>query len=144
MQRHIALQKLSREHHDSLVMAQKILRTVKDADQDELNQMIDIIREYYENELEAHFQHEEQAIFATLFKHYRQHIDLATVLLKEHGYLRILVQRIKPDTARADLQDFATVLKNHTRIEERELFPLIEELFSEDQFNAVVNFTPLE
>ncbi len=143
MKRHENLQKLSREHHGSLSMAKKIAAIAETGDQQALIQAIETVRDYYDTELEAHFQHEEQTLFAPIFKHYREYIDLAKPLLKEHGFLRILVQRITPETAREDLRDFATILAAHTRVEERQLFPVIEKHFTEEQFKAVTDFTPL-
>jgi len=144
MKRAEQLQKLSREHHGSLSMALKISNVAENGTEEELATAIDTIKDYYDNELEEHFQHEEQTIFAPMFKQYRDHIGIATPLLKEHGYLRILVQRIKLKTAKKDLADFATVLKRHTRMEERELFPIIESLFTDEQMDAVLNFVPLD
>ncbi len=144
MKRAEQLQKLSREHHNSLSMALNISRVAKNGTEEERIAAIETIKDYYNNELEEHFQHEEQTIFSLIFKQYREHIKMATVLLKEHGFLRILVQRIKPETAEKDLADFAEVLKNHTRMEERELFPVIESLFTDAEMDAVLNFVPLD
>ena len=56
----------------------------------------------------------------------------------------MLMPKLHVASAREDLAEFATMLKNHTRMEERELFPLIESLFSEAQLEAVLNFVPLD
>ncbi len=144
MKRAEQLQKLSREHHGSLSMALKISKIAESGSEEALAEAIETIKAYYKDELEEHFQHEEQTIFVHIFQQYREHVPMATSLLKEHGFLRILVQRIKPETAKEDLMDFATVLKNHTRVEERELFPIIEKLFTDEQMDAVLNFVPLD
>ena len=144
MKRAEELQKLSREHHGSLTMALTISKIAENGSDSERLAAIDTIKNYYNKELEDHFQHEEQTIFALIFKKYREHISLATLLLKEHGYLRMLIQRIKPETAKKDLADFAFVLKKHTRVEERELFPIIESLFTDEELDGVLNFIPLE
>lgn len=145
MKRHEALQKISREHHESLKMAKKMLKVAQQGSDQAVNESIQVVKDYYENELEEHFQHEEHTIFAPIFKEYREHVGLATPLLKEHGFIRLLMQRITPGavTAREDLGDFAAILKDHTRVEERELFPIVEELFTDEQFQAVIDFTPL-
>lgn len=144
MKRCEQLQKLSQEHHDSFAMVNDIARTAQEGSDEQLAQAIQTVQQYYNNELEIHFQHEERTIFAPIFKQYREHIGLATHLLKEHGYLRLLIQRMELSNAKKDLADFAEVLKRHTEIEENELFPLVESLFTDEQLAAVVDFEPLD
>lgn len=143
MKRCEQLKKLSHEHHGSLSMALKISKASKSDEESELLAAIDTVQHYYNEELELHFQHEEQTIFSTIFKHYKEHIGVATTLLKEHGYLRVLIQRLTLETAQKDLADFAQMLKDHTRVEERELFPIIQDLFTDEQLDVVLNFEPL-
>lgn len=144
MQRCEQLKKLSREHHGSLTMALKISKIAKNGVESELSEAINTVQHYYNDELELHFQHEEQTIFSTIFKQYKEHMDVATTLLKEHGYLRVLIQRLTLETAQKDLADFAQILKEHTRVEERELFPIIQDLFTDEQLDEVLNFEPLD
>jgi len=142
MKRAEQLQKLSREHHGSLVMAKKITKVVETGSDQELADAIVLVTQYYDDELEEHFQHEEHTIFAPIFKEFTEHVEMAKPLLKEHGYLRMLIPKITPETARQDLAEFAVILERHTRVEERDLFPIIESLFSDEQMDAVLNFTP--
>ena len=144
MKRAEQLQDLSREHHQSLVMAKRMAEVAEKGSDEELLAAIEKVKAYYEDELEVHFQHEERTIFAPIYKEYKEHIGLATGLLKEHGAIRLLIPQLNLATAKEDLAGFAEVLKNHTRVEERELFPIIEELFTEEQLDAVLNFVPLD
>ncbi len=144
MKRCEQLRKLSREHRGSLSMALKISKIAKKGLESELLEGINTVQHYYNSELELHFQHEEQTIFATIFKHYKEHRGVATTLLQEHGYLRVLIQRLTLETAQKELADFAQILKEHTRVEERELFPIIQNLFTDEQLEAVLNFEPLD
>jgi len=144
MKRAEQLQGLSREHHDSLVMAKRMFEVVEKGNDDELLEAIKKVKDYYENELEVHFQHEERTIFAPIYKEYKEHVVLATGLLKEHGAIRMLIPQLTLENAKEGLTMFAEVLKKHTRTEERELFPIIEKLFTEEQLNAVLEFLPLD
>jgi hemerythrin-like domain-containing protein len=144
MKRAQQLQDLSREHHDSLVMSKKITEVAEQGSEAELLEAIEKVKNYYENQLEVHFQHEERTIFSLIFREYREHIGLATSLLKEHGAIRMLIPKLHLEAAREDLAEFAELLKNHTRVEERELFPIVESLFSDEQLDAVLNFVPLD
>ena len=144
MKRAQQLQDLSREHHQSLVMAKRMAEVAESGNDEQLLEAIEKVTAFYENELEVHFQHEERTIFALIYKEYKAHIGLATALLKEHGAIRMLIPQLTLSTAREGLATFADVLKNHTRVEERELFPIIEDLFTDEQLDAVLNFVPLD
>jgi len=136
------LQKLSREHQDSLLMAEKIAQIAEEDDQNALMEGIDILKKYNETELEKHLQHEERTIFMTLIQHYKEHAELCIDLGKEHGFMRTIVEEITPETAKKDLADFANVLKRHSLREENELFPIIESVFTREQLDEVLNFEP--
>lgn len=138
------LKKISQEHNESLIMAQDIFEIAQNGNDDAVQDAMEKIRDYCNNELELHFQHEERTIFAPIFKEYKAHIALSKELLKEHGIIRLLVPKMTLETARDDLSYFAITLKNHTDREEQELFPIIEELFSNEQLDAIVNFVPLD
>ena len=134
--------KLTAEHEESLVFAEEILNISESDDKDKLLAGIETIKKYYTDELELHFQHEERTIFAPLYKEHREHIGKAPALLKEHGFLRLLVDRIELSSAKKDLNDFARALRDHTLAENEELFPLIGKIFTEEQLEAIVTYTP--
>lgn len=136
------LQKLSREHQDSLIMAEKIAVIAKSSNQNLLMEGIDILKKYNETELEVHLQHEERTIFMTMMEHYREYSELCISLGKEHGFMRSIVEEITPETAKKDLAGFANVLKQHSIREENELFPIIESVFTQEQLDEVLNFKP--
>ncbi len=136
------LSKLSEEHQDCILLADKIARIAKKDNDKELLKGIDIIKQYNYEELETHLQHEEQTIFAPLIQQHREHAELCIALGREHGVLRTIVEEISMDSAKKDLADFAQLLKAHSIMEEKELFPLIESLFTEEQLNKVLNFAP--
>ena len=144
MKRIEQLQKLSREHHVSLVMAKDLMEVAEQGDEAALAKAIEMLKTYDDDELEVHFQHEERTIFSVIFRNYQEHIALATTLLKEHGLMRRMIPAITLETAKKDLADFGLVLRNHTRVEERELFPIIEAEFSDEELDAVLNFVPLD
>lgn len=137
------LHQLSREHNDCLVFAARIAALAAAGSDAALGEGIERVREYNDRELEAHLQHEEQTIFGPLVQGHREHLDLCITLGKEHGLIRTLVERMSPETAGQDLADFAAILKNHTLVEETQLFPLIETLFTDEQLDAVANHVPL-
>ena len=143
MKRAEQLQKLSREHHASLVMAKKYSDLAETGSEADFVEAIKELHEYNDKDLELHFQHEERTIFAVIFKKYQEHIPLAAPLLKEHGLIRLLILQVTPESAKEDFSVFGDLLRDHTRVEERELFPIIEKVFSDEELNAILDFKPL-
>jgi len=144
MERAAQLLAISKEHHDSIKMAEGILKVVENGSDDDLIKTIEKVQNYYENDLEIHFQHEERTIFAPIYKQYKEHVPLAMPLLKEHGAIRMLVPKLALENAKEGLAMFAETLLSHTRIEELELFPVIEKEFSKEQLDAILDFEPLD
>ncbi|MCK5725790.1 MAG: hemerythrin domain-containing protein [Thiotrichaceae bacterium] len=142
MQRVEQLKSLSREHHVSLVMSSRIMKLVKEGSSEEITAKVIEVQQYYNDELELHFQHEEQTLFSTIFKNYPELRTLSTQLLKEHGEIRVLCQSMTAESAINDLTRFAELLKSHTRIEERELFPQVEACFNAEELAATQDFQP--
>jgi hypothetical protein len=57
--------------------------------------------------------------------------------------LRTIATGMCLETAQRDLPAFADILRKHTVAEEEELLPLVESLFTPEQLDAVMHFTPL-
>lgn len=142
IKRYEQLLKLSREHNESIVMADKIAKIAETGTDTELADGVDLLKKYNETDLETHLQHEERTIFAPLIQQYQEHTELCITLGKEHGLMRTIVEEISFETAKKDLANFAHVLKKHSLLEENELFPIIESVFTKEQLDAVLNFEP--
>ncbi|NOQ80612.1 MAG: hemerythrin domain-containing protein [Gammaproteobacteria bacterium] len=136
------LQKLSHEHNDCIVFAEKIAQISESGDHSQLAKGIELVQKYNQTELEAHLKHEEQTIFALLVQEHKEHLELCISLGREHGFIRTLVEEMTLETAQQDLADFAHILKHHTLAEEMKLFPIVESLFTEEQLDAVLDFVP--
>ena len=137
------LQKLTHEHETCIRFADELARIAAEGDDAALNEGIERVREYNDREMETHLQHEEQTILGPLLQRHPEHRDLCIALGQEHGLLRTLVESMTPKTAKEDLAQFAEVLKQHTLTEGERLFPLVEQLFSADELNAVMAHVPL-
>ena len=136
------LEKLAKEHDYCLLMAKRIADIANNGSDAKLAEGIEIVKKYNDTELEAHLQHEEQTIFGPLVAQHREHLDLCISLGKEHGLIRTLVEELTLKTAKEDLTNFARLLERHTLLEENELFPLLESLFTKEQLDTVLNFVP--
>lgn len=117
MKRHPALIPLSHEHHHTLALCTRILR------HPETDHSADINEHYID--LEKHFVHEE-TMFAPLWEKLGRD-ELRGRFEAEHAQLREM--HVSPDyTNPAWNVKFATLLRDHARFEERELFPAVETL----------------
>ena len=108
---------LSQEHHHTLSLCARILRNP------ELNHSADINEHYVE--LMPHFEHEE-TMFAPLW-HDLDRVELRARFENEHAVLRAMHAAPEYDNPLWNVE-FATLLRDHARFEERELFPAIEKL----------------
>lgn len=125
IKRHKALRNLSREHHDGLVFALRLQKGVsKKAD---LQSMEEYATWFWENHLLLHFQLEEERLFPMLEGEY----ELVSEAIDQHQDLKMLFQ-IQQKT-HADFKRIYELLQKHIRLEERELFNLIQSTLSEQQ-----------
>ena len=136
MKRIKQLQPLSMEHHLSLSLAAKSIKTAKTGDQAAIKQLCEDIIDDYPKLWHKHFDKEEQYIFMP-YSHRSDTIkQLCEQLTQEHKQFDLYIERMKAgDTA--VLLEFGTLLKTHTRLEERELFPQITELLSEQELDGI-------
>ena len=94
--------------------------------------------------MEKHFQHEEHTIYKIIFFEYKEYVEVFKPLLKDHGFIRMIIPRLQLETDRETLFNLSEILSTHTRAEERTIFPIIEELFTDEQLEAILNFLPLD
>jgi hemerythrin-like domain-containing protein len=125
MKRHAALQNLSREHHTALKLARQARFGCDAGLVEAIAQAARSIREAFPEKLEAHFQTEEADLLPALAEAGASQLVKRT--LAEHAELRDLNRRLaEPDSD--TLARFATLLNDHVRFEERELFETAQRL----------------
>jgi hemerythrin-like domain-containing protein len=146
MKRKQQLQPLSREHHLSLVLANKAIRTAQLTDKTQIKAFCQQVAEEFDNRWEAHFKKEELSIFAVIENKYQrvltktspEDVTLAELLKQQHQQMRTLASNMQQ--GRIDqLAEFGQLLKEHTRLEERRLFPLISQLFTSQELDQIEN-----
>ena len=116
MKRHSSLIKLSQENHHTLALCLRILR------EPEKNHQQDITEHFID--LNAHF-NEEETLFTPLWDKLNRP-DLKQRFEHDHATLRQLFQAAQFDSTDWNTT-FATLLRDHARFEERELFPAFEQ-----------------
>lgn len=139
MKRHPALIPISREHHDSLILArllQKDAPPYKGLPLDVEGKAVYAL-DFYKNKLISHFIAEEKIL--PLVKGLNLEIDvLISEILEEHNRFRSSFNAINKQNNMADhLDKLGKDLELHIRKEERQLFPLIQENCSEQVLNTI-------
>lgn len=131
--RSIALQPLSRQHHNGLFFCLLLEKGVKKKADPVL--MRDFCMFFWENDLQLHFELEETNLVS---------LDSNAVLasginrmMAEHARIRYLFHQ---NVQQADEQVFIQLydlVEKHIRFEERELFPLIESVISGEELDEI-------
>jgi hemerythrin-like domain-containing protein len=125
MKRTPALQPLSREHHTALTLAKACERAAQSCDEERITKTCQRILKAFAEELEPHFQIEEQSLLPLL--HSAENRPLEQRTMEDHRQLRALLDGLRRNDAGA-LDSFGKLLTAHVRFEERELFPALESL----------------
>jgi hemerythrin-like domain-containing protein len=142
MKRHPALIPLSRDHHNGLVQAVRLRRAAADGDASARLAAARDFVEFFRNEERAHLRDEEEELFPLLLRYAPsqptplrearvQHVQLA-------GFARKLAIAVAAGIVdRETLAAAGELLDAHIRLEERQLFPLIEELVPDDELGRL-------
>jgi hemerythrin-like domain-containing protein len=128
--RHDSLIPLSREHHYALMLCLRIRRGLLKHREDArwLQAKAADVGRFFEGDLVAHFQAEEEILFPAM-RGLEGAPALIEELLEEHRELERMMGRLRGgqgETLVGALQAFADLLEAHIRKEERQLFPLYE------------------
>jgi hemerythrin-like domain-containing protein len=121
-----ALQPLSRQHHQGLMVSLLLSKGLKK--NLATKPMRDFILQFWQDDLQKHFEVEEQ-VLVPVAKNYASLEPLITRMLVEHQQIVLIINRINNE-ARAEqletIKEFADKLEQHIRFEERELFEQIQ------------------
>ena len=129
MKRHQQLQPLSRQHHNGLLAALLLKKGIIKAAA--TNVMAAFILDFWQHDLKAHFESEETILIPAL-KETEFDETLTRRLLNEHFALRSYIDSVENGYANKEtITDFADLLEEHIRFEERTYFPEAEKVLSE-------------
>jgi hemerythrin-like domain-containing protein len=134
MKRHPALQTLSRDHHQALVVAQQ-LRKAGDRGVGEAQALF---LEFWRKEGELHFRVEEEVLLPRFAAAGGAGSTAIARVLVDHAEIRLRALRLQGEPAStAVLKELGELLAEHVRLEERDLFPAIEELLDDRQLRRL-------
>lgn len=123
--------KLSREHHTTLLFCWKIRNGLKNGA--EPGRIIKYVHYFRDEHLKPHFKQEEEILFAPVKDH------MVQKALDDHKNIMNQVEMLESNAASIEtsLINLADTVDNHVRYEERELFPHLEQVLSNDQLAAI-------
>lgn len=111
------LKPFSRDHHHGLLLGWKIRNGIKKGI--ETPRIAAYVKWFFQNYLSAHFELEEKYMFPIL----GMENDMIKRAINDHLQMRTMIAHLDSTT----LSDFADLLEQHIRFEERELFGQIQE-----------------
>ena len=116
---------LSRDHHFGLLCCWKIRQGLKK--EVELSRIQKYVDYFWNQHLKEHFKEEEAILFPYLKDEYSNRVA------KEHQDLEVLFNDISKNPNTQNLEEFANLLDDHIRFEERQWFPHLEKKLNENQ-----------
>ena len=133
MKRHRALQPLSCDHHVALVAAQRLRRST-----DGETARKEFLAFWHDHGA-RHFQVEEEVLLPAAAGWTDPEADCVVRLLVDHVRIRAAAMNLQREPQPLEtLHDLGTLLERHVRLEEREVFPLIEATMPEDAAERLV------
>ena len=136
MKRHDSLAPLSREHHQALILAQLLKNDAPlyKGLPDTMGEKIKYALTFYSSELIHHFKLEEK-IFDLARKINGTLEYLIVELIDEHRILTAMFSALQEAKNKPEkMNTLGELLTSHIRKEERQLFPLLEQNLTADQF----------
>ena len=133
MKRHPALTPLSSDHQHALAVALQLRR----AEADSVGPAAAEFLEFWEPEGRLHFRVEEEILLPAFAVHGDPQHPLVVRALVDHVVIRRDAARAHHNPDPAQLRELGERLAAHVRLEERELFPLIERTMPEPDLDEL-------
>ena len=138
MKRTPELRTLSEDHHHGLVQARRLQRAAEAGEADSAEAVARGFLDFWQKDTAHHFRKEEEVLLPVMARYGGDLSRKALVeMLEDHARIRGLVMRlsdeamggnVRPET----LHEIGERLEAHIRLEERAVFPLVEESLSEE------------
>jgi hemerythrin-like domain-containing protein len=139
--RHDALIPLTHDHHHALVQASALI-AASEADEPARVETGRAFLDFYRRDPLLHFHEEEEVLFPRLLESVDSIPEALINVLVDHVRIHGMVTRLKTAVEQGDvgsnqLRELGEQLRAHIRVEERELFPLIERSVPEEALRDI-------
>jgi hypothetical protein len=145
MKRTPELRSLSEDHHHGLVHARRLRRATEADEADSAESVARGFLNFWQKDTALHFRKEEEVLLPVMAR-YKGDLSRQPLLemLEDHARIRGLVMQLSDEAIAGNvrletLHEIAERLEAHIRLEERVVFPLIEQSLSEA---ALTNWRP--
>jgi hemerythrin-like domain-containing protein len=133
MKRHPALVPLSHDHHQVLVLAQRLRRATTAS----AGELAAAFLAAWESEEKQHFRLEEELLLPAYAARGDPADPIVMRMLQDHMLIRRDAERVASSPSVELLHELGERLADHVHLEERELFPLIEQTIPEPELQAL-------
>jgi hemerythrin-like domain-containing protein len=142
MRRHDALIPLTHDHHHALARARRLRLAAASAHPEEQRDAAEEFVEFFQQDSVLHFREEEEILFPLVIDRTDTPIDLLARLLLDHVRMHRLVGTLRAELEEGEprpdtLHTIGEVLAEHIRAEESQLFPIIQQLVSEEDLHSI-------
>ena len=138
MKRAPELRDLSDHHHQGLVQARRLRRAATGEEATSPEETAETFLKFWQEKTTAHFREEEEILLPVLARHGGdvRHGPVAD-MLAQHAQIRGLLMELSDEVRNGalrpeTLEGIGELLEAHIRLEEREVFPMIEETLLEE------------
>jgi hemerythrin-like domain-containing protein len=133
MKRHPALVPLSRDHHHALVIARRLRHATIQTAAETARAFL----AHWDAEQKQHFRLEEELLLPAYAAHGAPNHPAVLRMLLDHMLIRRDADQLANAPPLELLHDLGARLAAHVELEERELFPLIEQTIPEPELDAL-------
>jgi hemerythrin-like domain-containing protein len=133
MKRHAALAPLSRDHQHTLALAQRLRRATPAT----AEQAVAAFLATWDLEEKLHFRIEEEILLPAYAAHTDSADPIVLKVLLDHLAIRCHAERLATDASIQRLHALGERLASHVHLEEREMFPLVEERLSDAELSTL-------
>ena len=141
MKRNKNLQPLSRDHFQTLTLVQKIEESLEGDITSNLTDIIEYVHGFWQKHLTPHFKAEEDFLLSAFALRVGEDNSLIERTLHDHRNMKAIHQSFETTISQEEgvrlLKEFASLLHDHIRFEERELFPAVEKQLTKDELESM-------
>ncbi len=137
MKRHDALVQFSHEHHHGLRWARQFYDLPGDASRETRSALLAEFFPTWYREINPHFRREEDVLLPVFATEADPDAECIREMLQQHVHIRKAVLQLEIAPSLEIMHNLGNLLQEHIRLEERAVFPLVEESLSPESLDII-------